>query len=135
MGRALGISLFLGLSAILVALVLWSAVLPSTSKAGTSRLGDASQADPDWGKHLLNVYGCGTCHVIPGVPGSHGHVGPSLSGFAVRAYIAGNLPNTFENTVAWIRHPQAIEPGTIMPDLGVSQHNAEAMAAYLASLD
>jgi cytochrome c2 len=135
MARALGISLFFGLGIILVAVVLWSVVLPSTSSAGASRLGDASQGDANWGKHLLNVYGCGTCHAIPGVPGAHGHVGPPLGGFAIRAYIVGNLPNTFDNTVTWIRHPQVVEPGTIMPDLGVSQHNAEAMAAYLATLD
>jgi cytochrome c1 len=135
MARALGISLFVGLGAILVGVVLWSAVLPTTSRAGASRLGDVSQSDAGWGKHLLSVYGCGTCHSIPGVPGAHGHVGPPLSGYASRAYIAGNLPNTFENTVTWFQHPQAVEPGTIMPDLGVSEHNARQMASYLATLD
>jgi cytochrome c1 len=132
MARALGISLFVGLGIVLVAAVLWS--LPGTSSAGASRLGDVSQSDADWGRHLLNVYGCGACHAIPGVSGAHGRVGPPLSGYASRAYIAGNLPNNFENTVTWIQHPQTIEPGTIMPDLGVSQHNAQQMAAYLATL-
>jgi cytochrome c2 len=135
MARALGISLFVAFGAVLVAVVLWSVVLPERNTEGASRLGNVAQADADWGEHLLNVYGCGTCHAIPGVPGAHGRVGPPLGGYATRAYIAGNLPNTFDNTVTWIQHPQTIEPGTIMPDLGVSEHNAQQMASYLATLD
>jgi cytochrome c1 len=31
----------------------------------------------------------------------------------------------------WIQSPQAIAPGTAMPDLGVSEREAQAIAAYL----
>jgi cytochrome c len=68
------------------------------------------------------------------VPGAQGTVGASLTAFSRRMYIAGNLPNTPENLVAWIRSPQAIEPGTAMPDLGVSEVDARHLAAYLATL-
>ena len=33
--------------------------------------------------------GCGSCHVIPGISGAAGRVGPPLSGIAGCIYIAG----------------------------------------------
>lgn len=61
-------------------------------------------------------------------------VGPPLTTFARRAYIAGQLPNQAENLIRWIQHPQAVEPGTAMPDLGVGPAVGRDMAAYLYSL-
>lgn len=84
------------------------------------------------GGHLaLQRHGCGACHIIPGIPGATGRVGPSLEDFARQVVLAGQLPNTPENLVAWILDPQAFNPKTLMPDLGVSQSEAEDMAAYL----
>ena len=48
-----------------------------------------------------------------------------------RAYIAGELTNTPENVVRWIMDPQAIEPGTVMPDLGLTEAEARDVAAHL----
>ena len=48
--------------------------------------------------------------------------------------IAGKLPNTPPDLVRWIMHPQAIEPGTDMPDLGVPLRGARDIAAYLLTL-
>jgi cytochrome c len=58
-------------------------------------------------------------------------VGPPLNCFYQRSYIAGRLPNNRENLIKWIRNPQQIEPGTAMPDLGVSEDEAGDIAAYL----
>jgi len=82
---------------------------------------------------LFAAYGCGSCHTIAGVAGANGRVGPSLSHFADRPYIAGVLPNTPDNLVRWIVDPQKIVPGTVMPDLGVEQPEARDLAAYLES--
>jgi cytochrome c2 len=90
--------------------------------------GDAAQ-----GKILIAGFGCGGCHVIPGVPGATGRVGPSLGDLAERAYIAGSLPNAPEQLVRWIRDPQALRPGTAMPTLGVRETDARHIAAYLYS--
>ena len=54
--------------------------------------------------------------------------------FARRAYIAGQLPNDPENLVRWIQDPQGVEPGTAMPNLGVTAAVARDMAAYLYTL-
>lgn len=90
--------------------------------------------DPTRGKAQILVYGCGSCHVIPGVSGARGLVGPPLTQFAQRAYIAGEVPNNGEFLVRWISVPQAIEPGTVMPNLGVTEGQARDIAAYLYTL-
>lgn len=86
------------------------------------------------GPELIRQYGCGSCHEIPGVRGANADVAPPLSDFSQRAYIAGQLPNTPDNMVTWIMDPQAVAPGTAMPDLGVSEEDARHIAAYLATL-
>lgn len=93
-----------------------------------------ADASPDSGKTLLVHYGCGACHVIPGIDDAYGMVGPPLTAFGRRTYIAGELPNTTENLIAWLENPQAIEPGTAMPNLGVTAGHARNMAAYLYTL-
>jgi cytochrome c len=83
------------------------------------------------GRGLIARYGCGSCHSIPGVPGANAMVAPPLDHFYERSYIAGRLPNTEENLLTWIQDPQQIEPGTAMPNLGVTQDEARDIAAYL----
>ena len=78
-------------------------------------------------------YGCGSCHTIGGLSGADADIGPNLGDLAQRRYIAGRLPNTPANLVAWIRNPQRLDPGNVMPDLGVTPHDARDIAAYLYS--
>lgn len=91
--------------------------------------GDAGE-----GKRLVAVYNCGSCHTIPGIPGAAGNVGPPLTKFGIRVYIAGNLPNRPNNLIRWLRDPPAIEPGTAMPNLGLNEEEARNIAAYLYTL-
>jgi len=91
-------------------------------------------ADPDHGKSLLRAYGCIACHTVPGVAGADGMVGPPLTDWSERVYIAGMLPNTPENLVTWIMDPQAIVPGNAMPQLGVSEEDAKDIASFLYTL-
>jgi cytochrome c2 len=90
--------------------------------------------DPAAGRQLLAERGCGSCHTIPGVRGANGLVGPPLDHFARRAYIAGEVINNADFLVRWIEVPQAIEPGTAMPNLGITEGQARSMAAYLYTL-
>ena len=94
----------------------------------------AMGGSPVAGKALLQSYGCGSCHVIPGIRTAKGMVGPPLFFYSRRTIIAGELPNTPDNLIRWIENPPAIEPGTAMPDLGVSDSQARDMAAYLYTL-
>lgn len=89
-------------------------------------LGDAGN-----GQRLLAAKGCAACHQIGGIAPPKAVVGPSLDGVAANSYIAGILPNTRSNMVRWITHPQSVHPGSAMPELGISEQEAEDMAAYL----
>ena len=74
---------------------------------------------------------CQACHMIPGITGPDTYVGPPLDHIAERKFLAGRLPNSAANLARWIRAPQEIDPGTAMPQLGVSERDAKDMAAYL----
>lgn len=86
------------------------------------------------GALAIQRYGCQACHAVPGVVGHNGQVGPPLGGIASRTTLAGRLPNTPETMVRWLMYPQTVQPGTVMPDMGVSEAEARDMAAYLYTL-
>lgn len=104
--------------------------------------GDATDAaeryvdggDPARGKTAMRTYGCGSCHMIPGVDGARGMVGPPLLHWAKRTMIAGEVPNDPARLITWLTVPQSIEPGTGMPNMGVTDGEARDMAAYLYTL-
>lgn len=85
------------------------------------------------GLDLAEHYGCAACHEIPGAAVS-GRVGPTMRGLGTRAYLAGGVPNTFEALVAWIRFPERARPGTLMPNLRVSEQDGRELAAFLYTL-
>jgi cytochrome c2 len=89
---------------------------------------------PHRGAKLIAHLGCGTCHSVPGIQHADGRVGPPLGGIADRTIIAGILPNTPENMMAWLRAPQSVVPGNVMPDMGINSHDARDIAAYLYTL-
>lgn len=86
------------------------------------------------GVAAMERYGCGACHIIPGVSGAFGQAGPPLSGIGNRIYIAGVLQNTPPNMVRWIRNPQEVDDKTVMPNLGVTPGDAADIAGYLYTL-
>jgi cytochrome c len=91
--------------------------------------------DAERGRLLLRQYGCGSCHRIPGVAAATGTMGPPLARYVRQVYVAGVLPNTPDNLARWIVDPQAVEPGTAMPDMQVSAAQARDMVAYLYTLE
>ena len=106
-------------------------------------LAPPASGDPVWrvaggnaqrGTALIEAYGCAACHTVPGVHNSNGNVGPPLTRFGDRTYIAGMLRNTPENLIRWIRLPQSVVPGNAMPNMGVTDAQARDIAAYLYTL-
>ncbi len=91
-------------------------------------------ADVARGRALVAATGCGSCHVIPGVARARGMVGPPLTNFGRRAYIAGQLPNQPDQLVRWLLDPPAIDSATAMPRVGFSAAQARDVAAYLYTL-
>jgi cytochrome c len=92
--------------------------------------------DAQAGQRLIAQKGCGACHIIPGVSGANGVVGPSLAGVAGRTSIAGGaVPNTGPDDLKnWIMDPPALKPDTQMPNLGLSDDEATKIVAYLELL-
>jgi cytochrome c len=93
-----------------------------------------AEGDAERGRALIQSYGCGGCHTIPGVLAARALVGPPLWAMADRGYIGGVLPNTQSDMVRWIRNPPAVKPRTLMPNLGVTESDARDIAAYLSTL-
>ena len=87
--------------------------------------------DPERGQAMFVQYGCGSCHGVKHVPKATGMVGPPLDGIATRAVIGGKLSNSPDNLQYWIREPQAVTPGTAMPDLNVGERDARDITAFL----
>ncbi|HEX9312377.1 MAG TPA: c-type cytochrome [Actinomycetota bacterium] len=102
-----------------------------TSTPGREPPPQVPGSDPQRGAQLIEQLGCGSCHVVPGVRGADGLVGPPLIHWSRRAFIAGELPNNATNLIRWLMDPQAVEPGTDMPNLHLSQAQARDIAAYL----
>jgi len=123
--RSLGLA-----AAAALALVSSSACARSEVEAARGMTG----GEPDRGRAGLRKYGCASCHTIPGVRGAEGLVGPPLVHIASRTYLAGDLPNTPENLLRWIRHPQDVRRPNAMPDMGVTAQDARDIAAYLYTL-
>jgi cytochrome c len=90
--------------------------------------------DPDRGRQALAEYGCHSCHNIPGVVRADAMVGPPLDNWAERTFIAGRFPNEPDNLIRWIMDPQAMSPGSGMPNMGVPEQAARDMSAYLYTL-
>jgi cytochrome c2 len=86
------------------------------------------------GALLIQQFGCGSCHVVPGISGADGLVGPPLTQMARRVYIAGILRNSPDNMIAWLQDPQAIVSGNAMPRMGIDHNQAQDIAAYLYTL-
>jgi cytochrome c2 len=88
----------------------------------------------DRGKQLIAQNGCTACHIIPGIAGPRGMVGPPLDHFGSRNMIAGKIPNTPDNVIKWLQNPQAMDPTNAMPNLGITPNDAKDIAAYLYTL-
>ncbi len=109
-----------------------AAVVISLAGEGSEPAVDvADGSSADRGAEAIERYGCGACHRIGGIDQADGRVGPSLVDFAEKRTIAGVLPNEESALVRWITEPSSIAPGTIMPDLRVTQTEARDIAAYL----
>ena len=85
-------------------------------------------------EELFKSKGCVACHTVAEVEGAVGTIGPVLDGLASRAQLTSGLPVTKESVADWIRDPGAVKPGTIMPNLGLSEDEIEKLAGWLMTL-
>jgi len=96
----------------------------------------AAQADgpPSEGRRIFERTACINCHTVAGTA-ANGRFGPDLTHLMSRETLgAGIAPNTPENLRRWIRRPDDFKPGSLMPPMGLSEQQLEAVTAYLTSL-
>jgi cytochrome c oxidase subunit II len=82
----------------------------------------------------LVEYRCGACHRVGGT--SAGAIaGPDLTHVMSRGTIAaGTLPTGPGTLAEWIEAPQALKPGNLMPNQGLSPQQLTDALAYLETL-
>lgn len=94
--------------------------------------------DPKAGRLVLETKACGTCHVFSGVPELP--VKPTLATPWQKGNDAMELApdlrhtrdrTTFAKLTRWLLDPAQVKPGTLMPNLGLSEAEAKDAAAYL----
>jgi cytochrome c oxidase subunit II len=86
------------------------------------------------GQHIFETTACINCHAVAGTV-ADGRFGPDLSHLMSRDTIAaGAAPNTPENLRRWIRNPDSIKPGSLMPAMELSDRELDAVTEYLTTL-
>ena len=89
------------------------------------------------GRLLFVERGCVACHVVSSIPEAVGTSGPALDGFGNPSkwpLIAGVLANTPDNARRWILNPASFKSDTAMLNLGLSDSDADAIVAFLGTL-
>src|SRR6266849_178220 len=100
------------------------------------RQAEAASEDPRVaeGRRIFEHTACINCHTVSGTA-ANGRFGPDLTHLMSRGTLgAGVASNTPENLRAWIRRPDDFKPGSLMPPMGLSESQLDAVTAYLSTL-
>src|SRR6202790_4968390 len=86
------------------------------------------------GQRVFQTTACISCHAVAGTV-ANGRFGPDLTHLMSRETIAaGAALNTPENLRLWLQKPDAIKPGSLMPAMELTDHELDAVTAYLETL-
>ena len=77
---------------------------------------------------------CVNCHSVSQTSAA-GTFGPDLSHLMSRVTLgAGVIPNTAANLRAWVKDPQVIKPGNLMPNMQLNDRELDEVVTYLSTL-
>jgi cytochrome c oxidase subunit 2 len=94
-----------------------------------------TEAATEEGRKEFAANSCGSCHTIDGST-SNGVFGPNLTHFMSRKTLgSGVAPNDDANLKSWLRDPQVLKPGCLMPDMKLSPKQVDEIMAYLKTLN
>ncbi|MBV9874054.1 MAG: cytochrome c oxidase subunit II [Verrucomicrobia bacterium] len=94
-----------------------------------------SDSQTEEGQKQFVASSCGTCHTIDGLQGANGVFAPNLTHFASRATLgSGVAPNDEQNLRSWLKDPQVLKAGCLMPNMQLTDNQVDAILAYLRSL-
>ncbi len=75
------------------------------------------------GAEVFKEKNCVNCHSIAGLM-TKGRVAPDLTHLGSRTTLAaGTLTNTPENLAKWLKNPQSVKKGVLMPDTGLNNRS------------
>jgi len=102
--------------------------------SAAQRLSAAHDARIEAARATFLSLSCVNCHTVSRTSAA-GTFGPDLSHLMSRDTLgSGVIPNTTENLRAWIKDPQAIKPGNLMPNMQLNAGELDEVVAYLSSL-
>jgi cytochrome c oxidase subunit II len=105
-----------------------------TKWAAAQKEDAVTEAGTAVGRNLFLSLSCVNCHTVKGTAAA-GTFGPDLTHLMSRETLAsGVVPNTLENLRAWVKDPQAVKPGNLMPDMQLNPHELDEVVSYLSSL-
>jgi len=77
---------------------------------------------------------CISCHTVGGTVAT-GRYGPDLTHLMSRATIgAGVAPNTRDRLRAWVRNPDDLKHGVLMPAMQLDDEQLDQLVEYLLTL-
>lgn len=86
------------------------------------------------GRNTFLSTSCVNCHAVGGTR-ADGSFGPDLSHLMSRETLgSGAVPNTPENLKRWMRDPQTVKDGCLMPDMQLTDPELDQIVAYLSTL-
>jgi cytochrome c oxidase subunit II len=86
------------------------------------------------GRRVFETTACINCHAVRGTV-ANGRFGPDLTHLMSRSTIAsGAAENSPDHLRLWLRNPDAIKPGSLMPAMQLSDSDLEALVRYMQSL-
>jgi cytochrome c oxidase subunit 2 len=100
----------------------------------TQRMPAIADASAIAGRRVFETTACINCHTVRGTV-ANGRFGPDLTHFMSRATLAsGAAENTPEALRLWLREPDAIKPGSLMPAMKLPDTELDALVRYMQSL-
>jgi cytochrome c oxidase subunit II len=86
------------------------------------------------GRQIFETTACVNCHTIAGTD-ARGKFGPDLTHLMSRTTIAaGAALNNRQDLRLWVKDPEAIKPGSLMPAMQLADQDLDALTDYLVSL-
>lgn len=105
------------------------------AKSAVAEAGRLNDPATKKGRETFLSLACTGCHTVQGTTAA-GKVGPDLTHIASKKSIVGGAlsPVNEETLTRWIKNPPAVKPGTLMPNLGLSDEQVHDITQWLLTL-
>jgi cytochrome c oxidase subunit II len=108
----------------------WTAAQRQPATSDLATLDSTASA----GRRVFLGTACISCHAVNGTVAT-GRYGPDLTHLMSRSTIAaGAAPNTRERLRAWVKDPDGVKPGALMPAMQLDDARLDQLVAYLTTL-